>query len=282
MPYEFFNIEKSDGVAKVTINRPPSNAMSVEFIDELGTVLAELKDDNEVRAVLFRSVLPKYFMTGADLKTIPPNVDLSDIDPNLPPIEVMKKTIPRLIDFIIPIFEAAQGVMNQIESLPKPTVVLISGHALGGGLELCLACDFRIMARGSATIGLTEVNLGLLPSAGGTQRLTRLLGRGKAIELILLGKRLNADEAEAAGLIYKAVDPELLEEEGEKLASELAQRATLSIAKAKQCIYEGEDLPLEKALKMEREFLKDLMKSEDVVEGVVSFTTGKKPEFKGR
>ena len=281
MPYEFFNLEKSDGMAKVTINRPPSNAMSVEFIDEFRELLTELKDDSKIRAVLFRSGLPKYFMTGADLRTIPPDIDLSDIDPNLPPVEVIRQTVPRLIDFIIPIFSNAQAVINQLESLPKPTVVLIGGHALGGGLELCLACDFRIMARGPATIGLTEVNLGLLPTAGGAQRLNRILGRGKTIELILLGKRINADEAEAIGLIYRAVDPEVLEEEGEKMALDLAQRATVSIGKAKQCIYKGEDLPLEEALRMEREFLRELLDTEDIVEGVLSFTTGKKPEFKG-
>jgi len=148
-------------------------------------------------------------------------------------------------------------------------------------LEVCLACDFRIMARGPATIGLTEVNLGLMPVAGGTQRLTRILGRGKAIEMVILGRRLNADEAEAIGLIYKAVDPDELEQEGEKLALDLAQRATCSIAKAKECIYRGEDLKLGEGLTLELECIAELMQTGDTVEGISSFIVGKKPEFKG-
>jgi enoyl-CoA hydratase/3-hydroxyacyl-CoA dehydrogenase len=193
----------------------------------------------------------------------------------------MKIAIPRLTDHVTAIFRRAQESMNMIEALPKPTVVLINGHALGGGLEFCLACDFRIMARGAPTVGLTEVNLGLLPVAGGTQRLTYLLGRGKAIDLILRGKRLNADEAEAIGLINKAVDPEDLEEEGVSLASDLASRATMSIAKAKECIYRGEDMNLEDGLELERKCIAELMHTDDMVEGISSFIVGKKPEFKG-
>jgi enoyl-CoA hydratase/carnithine racemase len=281
MPYEFFQIEKNDGVAKVTINRPPSNAMSVEFTDELKSVATEMKEDQQVRSVLFRSALPKYFITGADLKSLPPGLDLGDIDPGLSPVEVMKIAIPRMADHVTSIFGAVQEAVNIIEALPKPTVVIINGHALGGGLEVCLACDFRIMARGPATIGLTEVNLGLMPVAGGTQRLTRILGRGKAIEMVILGRRLNADEAEAIGLIYKAVDPDELEQEGEKLALDLAQRATCSIAKAKECIYRGEDLKLGEGLTLELECIAELMQTGDTVEGISSFIVGKKPEFKG-
>ncbi len=281
MSYKFFQLENEGNVTTVTINRPPSNAMSVEFIDELVAMLDDLAADSSTRAVLFRSALPKYFMTGADLKTIPPTVDLSDIDPDLPPVEAMRQIVPRLADYAGGIFSAAQGAMNAIEALPKPTVVLIGGHALGGGLEFCLACDFRIMAKGPATIGLTEVNLGLLPVAGGTQRLRRLLGRGKALEMIILGQRLDAEAAQNIGLITKAVEADRLEEEGKDFAADLASRATLSIAKAKECVLGGEDLQMENGLALERDAIVELMHSGDMVEGILSFVLGKKPEFQG-
>jgi enoyl-CoA hydratase/carnithine racemase len=281
MSYEFFQIEKNDGVARVTINRPPYNAMSVEFTEELKSVATEMKEDRQVRSVLFRSALPKYFITGADLKSLPPGLDLEDIDPGLSPAEIMKIAVPRMADHVTSIFGPAQEAVNAIEDLPKPTVVTINGHALGGGLEVCLACDFRIMAKGPATVGLTEVNRGLMPVAGGTQRLTRILGRGKAIEMVLLGRRLSADEAETIGLIYMAVDPDELEQEGEKLALDLAKRATCSIAKAKECIYRGEDLKLGEGLNLELECIAELMRTGDAAEGISSFILGKASEFKG-
>lgn len=282
MDYTFFQLEKRDNVGRVTINRPPANAMSIGFLYELGQLLEELKEDTEVRAVLFRSAIPKYFMAGMDLKTLPPGLEIGELDPSLSPREILKKVISSLSSRIEEIFGVLQASVNKVEALPKPTIAAINGHALGGGLEFSLACDFRFMARGAGTVGLTEVNLGLLPAAGGTQRLTRLLGRGKAIEMILLGRRLAADEAAEIGLIYKAVEPEKLEVESERLASELAHKATQSMARVKQCVYGSEDRTLAEGLALENKCLAELMLTDDMVEGISSFIMGVQPEYQGR
>jgi len=282
MAYEFFEIERQEGVGKVTINRPPANAMSVEFLEELGDLLEELKEDSEVRAIIFRSALPKYFMAGMDLKSMPPGVDLGDVDLSLGPQAVMKKMFASLSGRLGEVFGILQESINRVEKLPKPTIAAINGHALGGGLEFSLACDFRIMARGAGTVGLTEVSLGFLPGAGGTQRLPRLLGRGNALEMILLSRRLGAEEAEAIGLVNKAVEPEDLDAETEKLAAELATKATLAIAAVKRCVYGSEDLPIAEGLALENQCLAEMMLTDDMVEGISSFMMGKPPEFSGR
>ena len=168
MDYIFFQLEKEDGVGRVTINRPPANAMSLDFLQELSRLLDELKEDAGVRCVLFRSALPKYFMAGMDLKTLPPGLDVGELDPSLSPRALMKKVVSSLSGRVGDIFGGLQASINKVEALPKPTIAAINGHALGGGLEFSLGCDFRIMARGKGTIGLTEVSLGFLPAAGGT------------------------------------------------------------------------------------------------------------------
>ncbi len=282
MAYEFFDIEKRKGVGRVTINRPPANAMSVDFLEELGRLLEELEVDREVRVVIFRSALPKYFMAGMDLKTMPPGVDIGEIDPSLGPQAIMKKMFESLSGKLGEVFGILQRSINQVESLPKPTIAAINGHALGGGLEFSLACDFRIMARGPGTVGLTEVSLGFLPGAGGTQRLPRLLGRAKALEMILLSRRLTAEEAEATGLVNQVVEPEELDAEADKLAAELATKATLAIGAVKRCVRGSEDLPMEQGLALENQCLAEMMLTDDMVEGISSFMMGKPPEYQGR
>jgi enoyl-CoA hydratase/carnithine racemase len=282
MDYAFFTLEERDGVGYVTINRPPANAMSIEFVQELDRLMDEIRDDSAVRSVLFRSAIGKYFMAGMDLKSMPAGMEFGDLDASMGPKEVMRQVLAGVSERLEGDFKALQSSISKVEALPKPTIAAINGHALGGGLEFSLACDFRIMARGAGTVGLTEVNLGFLPAAGGTQRLTRLLGRGKAIEMILLGKRLSADEACEIGLVHKAVEPEDLDAESERLALELAHRATLAIGRVKQCIYGGEDLPLAEGLALENRCLAELLHSEDMVEGISSFIAGLKPQYKGR
>ncbi len=282
MPYEFFGIERSGGVGKVTIHRPPANAMSVEFLEELGTLMDELAEDVDVRAVIFRSALPKYFMAGMDLKTMPRGVDLGEADVSLGPQAIMKKMFESLSGRLGEVFGILQGSINRVESLPKPTIAAINGHALGGGLEFSLACDFRVMAKGPGTIGLTEVSLGFLPGAGGTQRLPRLLGRAAALELILLSKRLGAEEAAAIGLVNQAVEPEELDAVCDALAAELAAKATRAIDAVKRCVRGSEDLPMAEGLALENRCLAEMMLTDDMVEGISSFMMGKAPEYRGR
>ncbi|UCF90605.1 MAG: enoyl-CoA hydratase/isomerase family protein, partial [Desulfobacterales bacterium] len=211
---DLVSLEKRNGVAHVIMNSPPANAMSVALMTQLTELLGQLETDAESRAVIFRSALEKIFMAGADLKHL---------------LRVDAKGFREYIKF-------AQDLVNRIETLPKPTFAVLSGHALGGGCEFALACDFRYMSETKAIIGLPEVTLGLLPGAGGTQRLPRLIGRSKAVELLLTGNALKGPEALAIGLVDRIYPAEQLLEESVKVAAKLAQGATQAIGQIKACL----------------------------------------------
>lgn len=279
--YQHLDLKVEDGMGIITMNRPPGNAISVDLAEEFICMARDLAENDEVRCVLLRSDLPKYFMVGADLKTFPPEVDLSDVDFSRPPEEVMPIVFNRLAPHIVSMLKRGQEMMNAVERLPKPTIAVIGGHALGGGLELCMACDFRIMARGKPRVGLTETSLSLIPSAGGTQRLPRLIGRAKALEMVLLGKRLDADEAESVGLVTMAVDPDILEQEALSMGRALAKGATVAMGCAKRCIIESQDIPMDKGLDLETEAIALLTKTHDMLEGIMAFTQGREPHYAG-
>lgn len=282
MDYQFLQLEVKDGLGILTMNRPPGNAISLELTEEMNRMAEEIAADKGIRCLIIRSAIPKYFMVGADLKTIPTDIDMSDVDQSLPFEEQVPILFRKLSPHISKMLQGAQGMMNAIEKLPMPTIAAIGGHALGGGMELSMACDLRIMARGKPTIGQTETRLSLIPAAGGTQRLTRLLGRARALEMILLNQRLDADQARAIGLVTKAVDPEKLDEEAMEMGRSLAQGATVAMSCAKKCIIEGEDLPLEEGLALERDCISRLLETDDMLEGILSFIQGKQPEYKGK
>lgn len=274
---EFFSIEVSDGVAQVVMDRPPANAMSIGVFEEIGEVAQALEGNPEVRAVLFSSALEKYFMSGLDLKDLPALIGKlmeSEKEP-VQPMELMRKALFQM-----------SSILNEsllaVQRLPFPTIAAINGHALGGGLEFSLCCDYRFMARGTGTIGLTEVNLGLIPGGGGTQRLPRLIGRGRATEMILEGKRLTADEALEIGLVNRVFMLEELESGSIKFARELAVKATKSLAMAKRAINEGMETDLESGLLIEREAMAQLVGTEDLTEGIQAFIEKRPPEYKGR
>jgi enoyl-CoA hydratase/carnithine racemase len=281
MDYQYLDLKVEDGLGIITINRPPANAISVDLADEFISMAGDLEENEEVRCVLLRSDLPKYFMVGADLRTFPPEL-VSDLDFSRPPEEVMPIVFERLAPHIVGMLKRGQEMMNAVERLPKPTIAVIGGHAMGGGLELCMACDFRIMARGKPRAGLTETSLSLIPSAGGTQRLPRLIGRAKALEMILLGKRLDADEAESIGLVTMAVDPDILEQEALSMGMALAKGATVAMGCAKRCIIEGQDIPIDSGLSMETESIDMLTHTQDMLEGLMAFTLGREPHYAGK
>ena len=280
--YQYLELEVEEGVGIVTMNRPPGNAISVDLADEFIHMAGELQDNEEVRCVILRSAVPKYFMVGADLKVMPSDVDLSDIDYTLPQDQILAATFKKMSPHIVGMLQRGQDMMNAMERLEKPTIAVIGGHAMGGGLELCMACDFRIMARGKPRVGLTETSLSLIPSAGGTQRLPRLIGRAKALEMVLLGKRLDADEAHDIGLITMVVDPDQLEDEAMAMGRALARGATKAMGCAKRCIIESSDLPLREGLAMETASISRLASSEDMLEGLMAFTLGREPHYSGK
>ncbi|MBU1672595.1 MAG: enoyl-CoA hydratase/isomerase family protein [Actinobacteria bacterium] len=281
MTNDFLTLEAAGGIGVLTMERPPGNGITVGFAERMIEMMDRVAGDRGVRCLVVRSAFSKYFMVGADLKEFPPDLDLSGIDYDQPPDKVFAETFARVTPHWQNILKAAQSMMNSVAALPKPVVASIGGHALGGGCEFALACDFRVMSRGHATVGLTETTLGLIPAGGGTQRLPDVVGLARARELILTGMRLGADEAQAIGLITTAVDPERLEEETLALAGTLASGATRALGCAKRLLNRRRDMTLEEGLDLERECIDELSGTADMLEGVASFVQGRKPSYTG-
>jgi enoyl-CoA hydratase/carnithine racemase len=253
-------VERKDGVAWVTLNRPEArNALSREVNLELLMLAGELGDDAGVRAVVLTGAGEAAFCAGADLKE---RKGVSAADS-------------------APFIDAISGAIDAWARLPRPTIAAMNGSAYGGGLELALACDIRICVD-AAELGLTEVKLGIMPGAGGTQRLPRLIGVAAAKELILLGRRISATRAYQLGLVNEVVRPGDLVGVVEGLLAELAGCAPLSVAKAKEAIDRGVDLPLDDALQLERRCYDATLFSEDRDEGLRAFAERRPPRFTGR
>jgi enoyl-CoA hydratase/carnithine racemase len=253
-------VEKHAGVAWVTLDRPDArNALSRAVNGELARIAAELGADREVRAVVLTGAGDSAFCAGADLKE--------------------RKGVPAAESG--PFIDAISGAIDAWSRIPKATIAAMNGSAYGGGLELALACDFRIAAE-HAEMGLTEVRLGIMPGAGGTQRLPRLVGVAAAKEMILLGRRVTAQRACELGLVLCAVPAARLREEVDRVLAELAGCAPLSIAQAKAAIDQGVDLPIDEALRLERRCYDVTLFSEDRDEGLRAFAERRPPRFQGR
>ncbi len=247
------------GTVRVTLSRPEAkNALSRALNLELLRLAGELGGDPAARAILLTGA-GDAFSAGADLKERR-GVAAADSGP-----------------FI----DAISGAIRAWAEMPKPTIALINGAAFGGGLELALACDFRLAAD-TAVMGLSEVRLGIMPGAGGTQRLARLLGVARAKELVLTGRRIDAARALAVGLVSRVVPPAELDGAGQELADELTACAPLSVAMAKRAIDDGADLPMADALALERRCYDVTLMSEDRNEGLRAFAEKRPPRFTGR
>jgi enoyl-CoA hydratase/carnithine racemase len=260
---EYFEIERSDGVAVATVDKPPANTLDFALYDEISALLDELENDDEVRSVVFASAHPRVFISGANIK------DMEHYDRTPGPMS-------RRVD-------KAQGTFLRLQRFGKPTVGALTGHALGGGCEFSLCLDFRVMMAGGPTIGLPEVTLGLVPGGGGTQRLARLVGRPKALEMLMLGSRLKAEEANAAGLVTSvgsnAADTLARAIE---LARKLAVQAPVALRLIKQAVNEGVDGDLVRGLSVEREAVIEALQTEDSREGVAAFLEKRPPRYQGK
>ena len=257
---EFRNLlyELSDGVATITLNRPEvRNALSGETWRELRQAIHLSGRDTSVRVVIITGAGDKAFAAGADIR------GLQDRDA----WEMLEAE--------------AQQVLNELENLSKPVIAAVNGYALGGGCELAMACDVRIASE-RAFFGQPEVNLGILPSAGGTQRLPRLVGLGKAKELILSGEIIDAREAERIGLANRVVPPERLMQECRDLAGKISQRGPLAVAMAKAAINVGAATDFRTGLAYEAAAQALLFTTEDKQEGVRAFLEKRAPRWKGR
>jgi enoyl-CoA hydratase len=249
------SVERAEQIAVVTLDRPPLNAIDAQLVTELAAATAELAADDVTRAVVLRSAVEGVFMAGADLVEF----------------ERIASEAERAV--------LVQEVFTAFAELPQPTVAAVNGHALGGGLELALACDFRFLARAEgALLGLPEVRLGLLPGAGGTQRLTRLVGPGRATELIMKGLQLSPQEAAEEGIVHFLVEPEELEERACDYAVRLARQAPVALRGIKRAI-RAAGTP--EGFAVEREAFREVLASEDAERGVNAFLEGERPSFSG-
>jgi len=258
--YQYIIYEKSEGVATITLNRPDAlNAWSKELAQEFLGAMNDARSDEAVKAVIITGAGDKAFSAGADIKAMKGMTALKARE----------------------LSNMGYKICNAIETIEKPVIAAINGYALGGGMEVSMACDFRI-ASDKARMGQTEVNIGLIPGWGGTQRLTRLVGKARAKELVYIGKIINADTAHQWGLVNMIVPAPELMTAARQFAQELANKAPVAVKVAKALIEKGAEIDLESALALEREGFGVVASSEDLQEGVSAFTEKRKPGWKGK
>ncbi len=261
MTYQTIIYVVSEQIAVITLNRPDKlNALSPTLYAELYSALSEADKDESVRAVILTGG-NSVFAAGADLEAM--------AAANMDVVQTMKARL------------ASENPFDYIELMGKPVIAAIAGYALGGGCELALCCDFRIAAE-SAQFGQPEIRVGLIPGAGGTQRLPRLIGMTKAKELVMLGEFIDAKEALRLGLVNTVVPGEKLLDEAKEWARKLIKRPPFSLRLAKLVMNMGADRDLQAALALERQAFAMLFATEDQKEGVRAFTEKRRPDFKGR
>ncbi len=260
MSEPFVTVSKEDSIGFITLNRPPANSYNAEFMQHLNAAIDEVRTDDGIKAVIVRSALERFFSAGADVKAFATN-----------PPEVNAEMV-----------RYAHEVLMRITRTPKIFIAAINGHALGGGLEIALACDLRFAAEGEYRLGLPEVTLGLLPGNGGTQRLPRLIGKSKALDLMITGRTVSPQEALELGIVDRVFPADKLMDETRAYAEKLAKGATFAIGLIKLAVNEGLANTLSAGLAFEQEGIFQLFKSEDAREGFNAFLEKRKPEFKGR
>lgn len=260
MAYENILVEKKEGIAYVTINRPAKlNALNTPTMKELRDAFLEIKRDDSVGVVILTGAGEKAFVAGADVN------ELAELDP-VGGMEYAKR---------------GQHILHIIENLGKPVIAALNGFTLGGGCELAQACHIRIAAD-TAKLGQPEVNLGIIPGYGGSQRLTRIVGRGKALELVLTGNNIDAQEAYRIGLVNQVVPAAELMAACEKMAKTMLSKGPVALKLAIEAIIHGSEMTLEEGLRLEADLFGLVGSSQDAKEGMKAFLEKRKAEFKGR
>jgi enoyl-CoA hydratase/carnithine racemase len=247
------HVERRGGAAWVTLDRPPLNLLVPDLLSAIRDAFQALARDPGVRAAV---------VTGAGRATT-----------GGMQVQVLRALDPASAKALITLVHEA---IHSVHEAPFPTVCMINGACLGAGFELAMACDLRV-ASTAATLGLPEVRVGILPGAGGTQRMARMLGQAKALELMLLGNTVDSEEAARLGLVHRAVPPDRVLPEALALANELAQRPRTSLAEIKRCVYEGVELPLEEALRFEQDAFNRTMRSDDASKLMKAYLTSARP-----
>ena len=259
MTYATILYEAADGIVTITLNRPEvHNAMNERMRQELTRCFGDLATSDEARVVVVTGAGDRAFSAGADIREF--------VEPQVP---IRFRESRGRVDF--------RAAMDRC---PQPLIAAIRGYALGGGLELALACDLRVASE-DAQLGLTEINLAIIPGGGGTQRLPRLIGRGKALEMILTGARIDAREALSLGLVERVAPAAGVLAAARELARALAEKAPVALRYAKEAVVKGLELPLADGLRLENDLATLLRTTEDRVEGAKAFLEKRKPRFSG-
>jgi len=260
MGFQTIELQTEGGIATVTLNRLKAlNALNLAMVGELEQAVQQIREDPAIRVVVITGAGDKAFAAGADITEFK----------TMSPVDAWMFT------------QQVQRVYMEIERLPKPVIAAVNGYALGGGCELMMACDI-VYASDRAKIGQPEINLGIIPGAGGTQRLSRLIGKQRAKELVLTGDLIGAEEAWNLGLLNRVVPHEQLTTEVRKLAEKLAAKGAVALKAAKEAVEEGYDIGLERGVANEGKLFGLCFGTEDKVEGVNAFLEKRPPNFKGK
>ena len=257
MAYETLIVAPDESFAVVTLNRPPANAISEQLMTDLNDALSSLESEDRVRSIVLTGSGDRIFCAGADLGSA-----------------FSGGNVEAFIRF-------GNSVLRRIERFPKPVIAAMNGHALGGGCEIAMACHFRLL-KDTARMGQTESNLGIIPGYGGTQRLSRLIGRTKALEYLILGTQIPAAECLALGLVNRLCKEGETLNDAKALARQIATRPPVATRLLIEAVDDGLEAPIEKALEIEtRAFVKTL-RTEDAAEGIQAFFAKREPRFKGK
>ena len=254
-------VERDNGVMTIVNDDPPINRMTLDYMDGVEEAVAQAAEDPSVRVLVFTADGPDNFSVGMDLKELMGGVeDRGGFEG---------------------VLDQRRRVLGKIEHLGKPSIATLFGYCLGGGLELPLACHFRLAAAEGARIGLPELDLGTVPAWGGTARLTRTVGRANALDMILRVKRISGPEALAIGLVQEVHTLAKLKERAHELALDLARRPPIAVEEVLRCVGDAGDAPMEEALDVERSAVQRCGRTKDQVEGMQAFVEKRPPVFTG-
>ncbi|HET7876670.1 MAG TPA: enoyl-CoA hydratase-related protein [Methylomirabilota bacterium] len=257
MPYETLSLGREETFAVITLNRPPANAISEPLMRELNAALSDVENDPQVKSVIITGAGDKIFCAGADLGSAFSGPDVATF------------------------IRFGNSVVRRIERFPKPVIAAINGHALGGGCEIAMGCHIRILKKG-ARMGQTESNLGIIPGYGGTQRFPRLIGRGRALEYLLLGSQIPAEECYRIGLANRLSEEGQTLNDAKALARELGKRAPLASRLIIEAVDDGIQAPIDQAIEIEVRAFEKVLKTEDASEGIQAFFQKRPAQFKGK
>ena len=259
------NYETRDGIALITLNDPPANTYSYEMMQQLDRAVLDARMDDAVQVIVITGAGEKFFCAGADIRM------LADVTPSFKYYFCLH----------------ANETLSRLEQTPKLVIAAINGHCVGGGLEVALAADIRIARKGAGKLGLPEVSLGVLPGTGGTQRLVRLVGKSKAIELMATGQLFDFEGGLELGILNQVFEAETVEQFAQMVQDYALQftspnKAAHAVGRIKRAVQTGAEIPFESALALERELQQQLFQSEDAREGLRAYVEKRKPQFKGR